>query len=411
MRKPYLSCRWVAAASLLLNLVLATGLLLQTHPAPDLPPPPVSVPPAAASEAGSQAVSSVDGHALSSMIGSGDFSAAISELRRLEFQETIITDIVAGAINRRYAPRVLALRSHAWRYWEPCQRRNREETADEVQNERMARSLESERNHLVREIVGLEWSAIESSVTGRPDPLDRFTEAFPPGSRVQARVILAEYDALEREVIRGAGGTVGRPERAELDRLYQLKLQELARFLTAAELEEYEVRTSPTAERLRQIGLVGFNPTEEEFRAVFRVRKALDEQCGQAGVQTVPNAQVGVRQAHQAFEGQLREALGEARFGEYLRSQDYTFRGLVELADEFDLPVEAAVQVHDLREKVLLRRRELAQAGTVTYEQLSALDELAGQTQEAVRGVLGDAAYQRYAGLDIGSWIDGGGPR
>jgi hypothetical protein len=112
-------------------------------------------------------------------------------------------------------------------------------------------------------------------------------------------------------------------------------------------------------------------------------------------------------QGHYAMEEQLQDALGETRYGEYRRSQDYTFRGLIELTDQYDVPIEAAAQVHSLREAVLQQIRDLRQSANLTSEQrLASLHHLRTETEKSVRKALGDAAYDRYTQIEIGGWME-----
>jgi hypothetical protein len=340
-------------------------------------------------------------------ISTKDYKGTLGSLRAEGCPEPIIHDIIIGAINRRFAPSVKALRSTPSRYWEPIQRRKSEETESDLHREKQARVLEAERNQLVREVLGIDWAGFESSVTGRPDRFDKFMETIGPESRPKVRQVLASYDDLERDVIRSAGGTLGLSEGAELDRLYHEKLDQLSQVLSPREIEDYELRTSSTAEQLKQIGLVGFAPTEDEFRAIFRFHKAFDEQQYGAGIDLADSSsRLPMWEAHYAMEEQLRQALGETRYAEYRRSQDYTFRGLVELTDQFDLPNSAAAQVHGIRESVLQQVRTLTQDPSLDQQQrFASLQTIRSGTENSVRSILGDSAYRRYQQLQIGEWI------
>ena len=103
---------------------------------------------------------------------------------------------------------------------------------------------------------------------------------------------------------------------------------------------------------------------------------------------------------------QIRRALGEQRFAEYLRSQDQTYLRLVELADHFGLPTEAAIQVHNVREDVLAKIREINQRPALADDQrLAALQELRKQTEMQVVANLGEEAFRQYSRAPWGAWI------
>ena len=102
----------------------------------------------------------------------------------------------------------------------------------------------------------------------------------------------------------------------------------------------------------------------------------------------------------------IRQKLGESRYADYRRSNDYTFRGLIELVDRFGVRPDAATQIYNLREDVLQQVRALhrnASAGEMEAPQT--LQRLRTDVERFVHGQLGDGAYQQYTGLPIGSWI------
>jgi glycosyltransferase involved in cell wall biosynthesis len=78
-------------------------------------------------------------------------------------------------------------------------------------------------------------------------------------------------------LIERGNGTLGKPELDELREGYYRQRAELKEFLSPSEMEEFELRASPLAQELRDRDLVGFLPTEEEFRAIFRIRKEFQE--------------------------------------------------------------------------------------------------------------------------------------
>jgi hypothetical protein len=57
---------------------------------------------------------------------------------------------------------------------------------------------------------------------------------------------------------------------------YTQKEAEVSQLLSPEELEQYELSTSWTADNLRR-RLSGFEPTEDEFRTIFRLWRAHDE--------------------------------------------------------------------------------------------------------------------------------------
>ncbi len=67
-------------------------------------------------------------------------------------------------------------------------------------------------------------------------------------------------------------------DREKLALLNRERRADLERVLTPEELFEYDLRQGPTAMRLRS-QLAAFQPTEEEYRAIFTVQHALDRRA------------------------------------------------------------------------------------------------------------------------------------
>jgi hypothetical protein len=246
-------------------------------------------------------------------LGFNHYPSFIANLRRLGFPEEVIRDIVIGAINRRYRPRLAALRSAGTPYWQAYSRRSRRRCEESRKLAAAMRDLETERDRLIRDLLGVVPAEYFASWSDKPDRITDLLGNVSETVRPQAREVLQRYDDLERAVAERAGGTLGLTEQADLQQLYRDKLKELAGILSPQEIEEIELRTSPLAIRLLGTDLVGFPANEREFREIFRVRKAVEEQFGpgtQSGSALAPDLQ---DQLLQAADAQLRQALGEKR--------------------------------------------------------------------------------------------------
>jgi hypothetical protein len=148
------------------------------------------------------------------------------------------------------------------------------------------------------------------------------------------------------DTVRQQGKT---PDPVELARLRQQTRDELAHVLAPAQLEEFLLRYSQYANNLRsEFGqLQFFNPTPDEFRAVFRATDAIDQQLQLLADSTDPNSV----QARQALEAQkdnaIKVALGPDRYEDYQMLQDPLYRQAVATADRAGTP-EAAQTIYQI---------------------------------------------------------------
>lgn len=105
----------------------------------------------------------------------------------------------------------------------------------------------------------------------------------------------------------------------------------LSRVLSPEELNEITLRTSDTATDLRQ-NLIGFEPTEEEFHTIVRLRE-------------VGSSAKSPEDAARA-ESDLKTALGEARYAEFLRARDPVFKAAYIFARHYGMPITSAAQAY-----------------------------------------------------------------
>jgi hypothetical protein len=123
--------------------------------------------------------------------------------------------------------------------------------------------------------------------------------------------------AAERDAIMDArGGLLNRDEWARVWKIVADARREIERLLTEEELLDYDLRTSPTANRLRK-ELDNFHPTQAEFLAIFRLRHAFELTFDHKprGVDATVDQQRTDAEAE--LEKQLAAKLGLARYDDY----------------------------------------------------------------------------------------------
>ncbi len=107
---------------------------------------------------------------------------------------------------------------------------------------------------------------------------------------------------------------------------------EVQRILSPAELEELRLRASDTATDKRQ-NLVGFEPTEDEFRNIVRVREASTNPANSQAGSTPP-------------QNNLINTIGQERFAELERADDLMFRALYVFGRHYNQPPQSPVNAY-----------------------------------------------------------------
>ncbi|MEO5961617.1 MAG: hypothetical protein ABIZ49_04740, partial [Opitutaceae bacterium] len=331
--------------------------------------------------------------------GDGDLPAFVARLRAAGYPASIIRALVGAAVNEQFAARRKALSPTPEEnaFWS-----GRSPLGANSDPARLAarRELAREQTKLMKELLGpdAQGDQIEMSVFQKQQYGN-----LPREKIEQLQLVVQDYQELIQQVRAESQGVLLREDREKLAYLEAEKRKDIARMLSPEEFEEYQMRSSNTASQLRY-QLAAFEPSEQEFRALFKLQERYDEQFG-------PNA-VGARGTQES--AQLRNAatkqlmddakavLGAERGAEYERSRDYAYQSAASIAKRLNLPKEAATAVWELQKDVQQRTADLQRDRTLTPEQrterLTALSAEANSKVTAALSERGATAYKDSGG-------------
>lgn len=331
-----------------------------------------------------------------------NLSTLVARLREAGFPPSIIRAILRHEIGEAFATRRRALESSGQSrpFWQSQE--------IDLATRLALRELEREQATRFRTILGEE--ADEDLPLMNLDrgwhfsylPAEKTALLFP---------LLRDYDRRRRE-ISSAGALLGadREKMAVLERDTRVTL---ARVLTPTELLEYDLRSSDTAALLRST-LAAFNPTEQEFRALFQVQRGFDEQWNQRwGPSNLPPEQERARQAAypQLWE-QYKAVLGPERYARYERSSDGNYQRTTLLVARLQLPTETTEQLWATREEFQRQSDAVNRDRTLSTEQRHAQLQALSQSATARVAPLvgGDRNLDLYRHHG-GSWLLNLAPR
>jgi hypothetical protein len=203
--------------------------------------------------------------------------------------------------------------------------------------------------------------------------------------------------------LRGTGTeTLSPDDRAQLAALRNAMHAEFATVLTPDELTDYDLRTSNTANSLRS-RLSAFDPTEQEFRSLYQLQSAFDDQYQFTGLPT-PDQIRARNDAQKALDDQIADTLGPDRYADYQRSNNYDFRQTNQLVARLELPPDAANQVYAVQQDITQRAHDVGLAPgpkpsvEEMQQQLTVLGDEARTRISALLGPAGYEAYRQYGG-------------
>jgi hypothetical protein len=183
----------------------------------------------------------------------------------------------------------------------------------------------------------------------------------------------------------------------------------LAAILSPEEMLDYNLRFSMTANMMRT-QLAGFEPTEQEFLELFKKRKAYDDEygiAGMGGLNLKGEEKQKQKAAEQELNQQLKAQLGDERYQDYKRAQDYSFQAMYNIADRENLGKDAAIKVYGMKKIAEDQARKVRQDQSLTKEQrTAALQGIRTETENSVRAVFGDKGYQSYQKQPAAYWLN-----
>lgn len=329
-------------------------------------------------------------------IESEDYRTYIRNLRAFGCPEETIRDIIIADVTKLYAARWRTAHppDREWKFWETENKNARKDR--ERKTERQA--LEKEMRNLIGELLGVdpEKEMRKYAFDLEVDKQERARAFLPSEKQNQVRELQDRFkgamNALAEEAERD-----GTPETKK--KLAALKGQyraALSQMLTPTELEELELRSSPAANQLRK-ELAGFEPTEQEFRALAKARQAFEEQMAALPDTLDERNRDDLNwQYKQQYLEQARQRLGDQRYGEFLRSRSEEFQEALRLSEKLDLPKETAVRVYDINVALREEAEKVQQDPSLTEEQRDVLlQRMKLETKKAVNELIGEKNVPR----------------
>ncbi len=201
------------------------------------------------------------------------------------------------------------------------------------------RELNAERDELLKQL-GIE-SSFESEMSLILNPLQQSLGFLPEQKQV---AVMKELQGIQSRI-----AELSEDGSADIEMVWKAQREteeSIKGMLSEDEYTGYLLRRSNTAHQLRS-QIAGFDPSEEEFRTVFKLKRAFDEEYGEIGI----NLDLLEEQlkAQKTLNEQIRQSLGDERYADYERAQDYQFQQIHSSLKKADLGTGEAIQVYDMQ--------------------------------------------------------------
>ncbi|MFT3868370.1 MAG: hypothetical protein QM715_07720 [Nibricoccus sp.] len=320
-------------------------------------------------------------------LASDDLKQLTANLKAAGFPREAIRAAINGVLDERYRPQLDVL--YAKMYDKPFWARDSRLANPELDNE--LRAITNERLKITRELLGTNVPNEE----GRRNRQARY--GMLPDEKLDAvEAIVTDYQDLGENT----GITFGAPMPWDRERRALVEAEtrkDVAALLTPEELAAYDLRASHSASLLRS-RMELFKPTMAEFTAILPFQQAFDAKYSEYSMSESAERTADKKQ----LDEQIKSALGETRYAEYQRAQDYDYRNAYNLTARLNLPVENANAVYEMKQEYQNRASAVRADRNQSQEQrTAALQALAGEAKAKLETLLtpsGARAYRQGAG-------------
>ena len=391
VRKLYLRMRSILLVSLVLNVALAIALAMWLASAPNYAPRVVRAPDPALINSNSLPLRIIKTNLLIrprtftwQEVESPDYAVYVENLRELGMPATTIRDIIVADIDQLFTKRKRDEEARQDLEWW------RSTPSYEMQSNALARVqiIEAERNALLTKLLGENWDkgrteqqrtpvVLAGPVLGSlPDDVKASVQDVASRSRDRVNAYLAEKESKGEQV-----------SVAELAKIREETRQQFAAILNPQQLEEFLLRYSETANRLRK-ELTGFSPTPDEFRSIFRVVDQIDREIQLR----YSGDDLASQRARQNLEQQrlaaIRTVVGAERFATYQASQDPAYQDALAAALKAGGNEQTARALYEIQKATTDELNRIRNDNTLTDAQKQQQLRSAGLEQEKARAIV-----------------------
>jgi hypothetical protein len=248
-------------------------------------------------------------------IESADYRTYVKNLRDIGCPEPTVRDIVAADLLQAYAAKraeVMAGRYRDFKFWKS----DAEEIAARGQVEQQQRAVDQEMGGVLRELLGEDVASAATGAAWKQAEISQQLGFLPEDKRAKTLTTLLANITFDDQ-IRGLADGRHTPEdpgeRRRVIENYDRQRTELTALLTPEEYEKVDMTVSWTADNLRH-AMEHFQPTEEEFRGIFRAWRPHDENLAQLYATGQPDP------GNARVFAQIKESLSPERYAKYVRT-------------------------------------------------------------------------------------------
>lgn len=333
------------------------------------------------------------------MVESGDYKEYIANLRSIGCPEETIRDIIIADVNKLYDKKKKEARGgpRKFEYWKSG---NPFAGAMDSELIQKLKALDEERNSVLRALGITPDAKTEMAQSMVMNPLETALDFLSDEKKSRVVKLMSDMQSKMMEASKDGAD----PE--AMGKAMKDMENALKGVLSPEEFQNYQLRFSMTANMMRT-QLAGFDPSEDEFLKVFKLREAFDSDFSPMARGNESEAQRKAREeAEKQLKSDIKNTLGNDRYAEYERGQDWSFQQMYRAAKKADLGTAEAAKVYDMKKLAEKAANDVRANQQLTQDQKNeALLGIQQQTEASVKGVLGDTGWEQYNKGNNTYWI------
>jgi hypothetical protein len=337
---------------------------------------------------------------VASRLLSGDLKELVANLRAAGFPPKVVRAIVAATLDEQFAERRRRIMGDqpVPPYWKT------DSMLSMYSSPQMAelRALAREEQDTLKQLLGPDSATSELNRYWQ----QRMYGDLPPEKMDAIQRIRQDYSDLKNQIYADAGSVMLPWDREKLALLDKEQRADLAAALTPEELQQTELRSSPTAQKLRN-QLVSFNPSEQEFLALFNLQSQYDQSHNPLTMGFQTPEQMRQRQAdQQQLQAQIKTMLGDQRYQDYQQSTDNGFMAANRIVSTLQLPPQNAAGAWNLQQGIQQQVTSIRADRSLAPEQRTqALQTLTTQADQQLTTLLTQPGADAYKQTPGGMWL------
>jgi uncharacterized protein YdcH (DUF465 family) len=328
-------------------------------------------------------------------IESTNYESYARSLRGFGCPESTVRDIIAADVNSMFAARrkTLLTQTNDMKWWRSIP--DPEEVRALAEKER---ALEAERRELLARLLGPKWDEQGKSDLDALPLSGPVLEAMSEALKGEVQTIVRRSRLAAQDYLRECEARGEAPNRATLIEMGRELREELARQMTPPQLEEFMLRYSDQADRLRS-ELRGLEASPDEFRKLFAATESIDRELARLQGSDDPTAAAELERLKRQRQAAVRSVLGAERFEGYRMQTDPDYRVAMSDAVQVSAGQEAGRLLYEMNQAAATERIRINSDPDLTaaerQRQLTEVDVQLLETRSVVLGLTTPEPFER----------------